>query len=403
MSFRSESNGSVAARRGILCSTLPWSCRFFIAANTIAVSVGSPICNLAVFLGHAAPSGTRGSEHKNRFTLSLHDDVIFFFRLSGRQLPKTRVILFCVRVPVLSEQITDAEPRRFHRRQAWIIALRLPSAERRSKSTIVTIAGSPSGIADTASENRGHEHLHHGDPVQYSDDKYHGTRRARAIPGIYRGTQASSEAESEPPRRIREDSLFCPSRYSFRSEHTTAVAVPYDTRSIRKSIFVLSPRGARVNRIDRVFLGRNALTRQRALLGFKAEAFDYAGIRRHEISASSLTMSRNKLRRIDPKSRVRRVSRAHEARSGFAEPRACSARFSCAVPIIAFTTTIKSIRHGSKNSDASPDMQASTNEIPAAARVSVSSRRQTVRRIAQLAIFSSFRQGGFAVFEKAAF
>ena len=57
----------------------------------------------------------------------------------------------------------------------------------------------------------------------------------------------------------------------------------------------------RVNSIDRVFLGRNALTRQRALLGFKAEAFDYPGIRRHEISRFKPDyVSGNKLRRIDP-------------------------------------------------------------------------------------------------------
>ena len=60
------------------------------------------------------------------------------------------VILFWVSVPVLSEQITEAEPSVSTAGRLRIMALRLTIRLTPSASTTVTIAGSPSGIAATA-------------------------------------------------------------------------------------------------------------------------------------------------------------------------------------------------------------------------------------------------------------
>ncbi len=66
-------------------------------------------------------------------------------------MTRTAVISFLVSVPVLSEQITVTEPRvstaGSRRTMAWLRAMtRVPMA-----STMVTIAGNPSGMAATAS------------------------------------------------------------------------------------------------------------------------------------------------------------------------------------------------------------------------------------------------------------
>ena len=122
MSFRSESNGSVAAR-GYFVFNSSLVMPFFIAANTIAVSVGSPICLTSPFSSVTLPSEQRVPNIRSRFTLSLHDDVIFS-SASPEAAAETRVILFCVRVPVLSEQITDAEPSVSTAGRLRIIALR---------------------------------------------------------------------------------------------------------------------------------------------------------------------------------------------------------------------------------------------------------------------------------------
>ena len=64
----------------------------------------------------------------------------------------TRVIRFCVKVPVLSEQIIEALPKVSTAGKRRIRALRLTIRCTPIERTIVTITGKPSGIAETASE-----------------------------------------------------------------------------------------------------------------------------------------------------------------------------------------------------------------------------------------------------------
>lgn len=59
---------------------------------------------------------------------------------------------FCVSVPVLSEQMTEAEPRVSTAGRRLMMAFFLTMRVTPMDSTIVTTAGSPSGMAETASE-----------------------------------------------------------------------------------------------------------------------------------------------------------------------------------------------------------------------------------------------------------
>ena len=61
------------------------------------------------------------------------------------------VILLSVRVPVLSEQIAEVEPRVSTAGSRFMIALRSASARVPIESSVVTTAGRPVGIAATAS------------------------------------------------------------------------------------------------------------------------------------------------------------------------------------------------------------------------------------------------------------
>ena len=63
---------------------------------------------------------------------------------------RTTVILFCVRVPVLSEHITCAQPRASTAVSLRMIAPRFDILVTPMESTTVTTAASPSGIAATA-------------------------------------------------------------------------------------------------------------------------------------------------------------------------------------------------------------------------------------------------------------
>ena len=120
------------------------------AAKTIAVSVGSPICV-------AVPSGAK-------VTVPSQQSAAVRTSVRAAASPESTapaapsryafcsVMRFCVSVPVLSEQITEALPsvstagRR--RMIAFFFTMRCTPIE----STMVTIAGRPSGIAETASE-----------------------------------------------------------------------------------------------------------------------------------------------------------------------------------------------------------------------------------------------------------
>ena len=138
MSLRSESKGS-SARRGHCSSSVPFSSPSRAAATTRAASVGSP------------PAA--GSRPARMSAASLQSAPMV--RASARSPVRgvqtsTTVIRFWVRVPVLSEQITPAQPRVSTAGRRLTMAPRLTIRWTPSASTMVTMAGSPSGMAATA-------------------------------------------------------------------------------------------------------------------------------------------------------------------------------------------------------------------------------------------------------------
>ena len=103
----------------------------------MAVSVGSPV--------KSVPSGVG--------LASLHrvPRVRARGRLPGAAVQTSKTaIWFLVSVPVLSEQMTDAQPRVSTAGRRLMMALRLAMRPTPMASTMVTMAGRPSGIAATA-------------------------------------------------------------------------------------------------------------------------------------------------------------------------------------------------------------------------------------------------------------
>ena len=130
--FRTESKGA-SATRGAACSSSSLRIPLSAAKRTSAASVGSPCTPSAVS------------------TTSLHSAIA---RPSSAMLPvcSTTVILFWVRVPVLSEQITCVQPSVSTAVSRRITAPRLLMLVTPMDNTTVTTVASPSGIAATASD-----------------------------------------------------------------------------------------------------------------------------------------------------------------------------------------------------------------------------------------------------------
>ena len=133
--FLSESNGmSLILANFWYSRSLYFPCS--LAAFTIASSVGSPTSSSTSV--HIAPSSKMRFRCKSK--LSPFTSITF-----------VTCILFCVRVPVLSEQITLLLPKVSTAGSFLIIVFFLAIFVTPIESIIVTIAGSPSGIAATAS------------------------------------------------------------------------------------------------------------------------------------------------------------------------------------------------------------------------------------------------------------
>ena len=133
--LRVESNG-ISPTRGRDCANLLVVKPSFAASATSAASVGSPC---ASFLSSSQ-------------TASLASAIV---RKCAVRLPHTRsttVILFCVSVPVLSEQITCVQPSVSTAESLRIMACFLLILVTPIESTMVTTAAKPSGIAATASD-----------------------------------------------------------------------------------------------------------------------------------------------------------------------------------------------------------------------------------------------------------
>ncbi len=151
--FLSESKGT-SSTRGNCCSSM--SLFFFIpsATSTIAVSVGSPDVSClpsASILRWA--SVHKSAVCKRRFTLLSSSPAGGSLRKSIRLPPlhpSTTVILFCVSVPVLSEQITVVLPSVSTDGRVRTMAFNFTRRCTPIASTIVDTICSPSGIAATA-------------------------------------------------------------------------------------------------------------------------------------------------------------------------------------------------------------------------------------------------------------
>ena len=133
--FRSESKGASAT---LLYG--PSSRKFLFisiehAQLTRAASVGSP----SAFISSLRCASEHSAIASASFVVSLPYE-------------STTVILFCVSVPVLSEQMTSVHPSVSTAVSLRMIALRLLIFVTPIESTIVTTAASPSGMAATARE-----------------------------------------------------------------------------------------------------------------------------------------------------------------------------------------------------------------------------------------------------------
>ena len=143
INFRSESNG-ISCTLFIFLYSLFLSFPISIASLTIAVSVGSPLIIVLLFSFLILQSvHILASSKINSFSFL---DTITPFEFENC----TIFILFCVSVPVLSEQITLLLPNVSTAGNFLIIAFFFAIFVTPIESIIVTIAGSPSGIAATA-------------------------------------------------------------------------------------------------------------------------------------------------------------------------------------------------------------------------------------------------------------
>ena len=124
MYLREESNG-ISRIRGYLRVAPQMSVPLFSANIASAFSVG-----------------------ESRFPHKAHNNA----SLPASPRCSVTVILFCVRVPVLSEQITAAQPSVSTAGSFFTTALRDAISRTPLESIMVTIAGSPSGMAATASD-----------------------------------------------------------------------------------------------------------------------------------------------------------------------------------------------------------------------------------------------------------
>ena len=133
--LRMESNGASPTRGYAPYSASPTR-PAFAASFTSAHSVGSPMASPAASSNFA----------------SLHSAIAVRSSVSSSPACSTTVILFCVSVPVLSEQMICVQPSVSTAVSLRMIAFLLDMFVTPMDSTTVTTAANPSGIAATASD-----------------------------------------------------------------------------------------------------------------------------------------------------------------------------------------------------------------------------------------------------------
>ena len=232
MSLREESKGS-SSRRGWASSSLFLSSPSLAAATTRAPSVGSPWA-----AGAPARHSSRASLHRQPAV-----------RASRRRPPAgtqscCTVIRFWVRVPVLSEQITPAHPKVSTAGSFFTMAPRWAIRPTPRARTMVTMAGSPSGMAATAREtavrNMSSRSFPWMSPTPNITAHTHRHRKDRVLEispiRRWRGVSVPPLSSSRP--------AICPIWVSIPVAHTRAVPRPAVIRVPEMTMLVQSPRGA---------------------------------------------------------------------------------------------------------------------------------------------------------------
>ena len=138
MSLRPESKGR-SATRGQFFSSAPFSTRSPAAKRASAPSVGSPEAVIEPLFPSSTASLHRAAHSRASRLLP-----------PGGSHSRCTVMRFWVRVPVLSEQITPAQPSVSTAGSFFTMAPRFAMRPTPRASTMVTMAGSPSGMAATA-------------------------------------------------------------------------------------------------------------------------------------------------------------------------------------------------------------------------------------------------------------
>ncbi len=94
----------------------------------------------------------RAPYKSRRRTFGVFSAVMASVSLSPSAYAWVKVILFWVRVPVLSEQMTEVDPKVSTAGSFFTMAFRFAMRSTPMERTMVTITGSPSGMADTAKD-----------------------------------------------------------------------------------------------------------------------------------------------------------------------------------------------------------------------------------------------------------
>ena len=138
------------------------------------------------------------------------------------------IILFCVNVPVLSEQITVAQPKVSTDGSLRTMACRLIIRCTPRANAIVTIAGNPSGMAATAKETPAKEHLIHIMPVNDSGHDHHrGQNEGHNNQHFSQLLQPALQRSVPPLRPFRLNRRFFPSRGHARGNDNACSTSPH--------------------------------------------------------------------------------------------------------------------------------------------------------------------------------
>ena len=235
---------------------------------------------------------------------------------------------------------------------AFFLTMRCTPMER----TIVTIAGRPSGMAETARETEVIKISRTGMPFANPTRKMTAQAASAMIPRYFPSCASFFCRGVAEPSSPSSRFAILPISVSMPVAVTTARAVPYVMLQPEKTMFVRSPMAA--------FSGTSVSTSFSAGTDspVSADSSDFRlTARRSRASAGTKSPASSRMRSPGTSipasmtfSSPPRITRACGADMFFKASSAFSALLSCKTPMIALITTITRIRMGSKNSPGSP-------------------------------------------------